>query len=292
MLQPPGDGTRRSYDPQAMVAGYPGELRRLEAQAALSWADELRALRRLGLTDGMRVLDVGGGSGTITRRLAEILPTSDIVMVDQDPALLAEARRILAPFGTRVIVLQGTAEQLPQTACGVDFALARLVLQHVADPVAVAREVRDALRPGGTFAVLDVDGGMWGVAEPYFPETAAFHARAWMAQSTRGGDRFIGRKLWSVLRHAGFQEVTLDLVVSHSGDSGLGPFLAVIDPLELQPMVADGVLSLTEFAAMTAAYRRFVTSAESFLLTVGFLAAGRVPGHGRIPEKRGMPAAR
>jgi ubiquinone/menaquinone biosynthesis C-methylase UbiE len=260
-----------------MVAGYPGEIRRLEAQAALSWADELRALRGIGLMDGMRILDVGGGPGAVARRLAEALPASDIILVDRDPALLEEARRVLAPYGARVAVLEGAAEDLPPAARGVDFALARLVLQHVADPVAAARGVRRALRPGGTFAAVDVDGGLWGVAAPFFPETAASYARAWMAQAARGGDRFIGRKLWPVLRRAGFRNVTLDLVVSHSGESGLDPFLPLIDPLELQPMVADGVLSLTEYAAMTVAYRRFVGDAEPFLLTVGFLAAGEAP---------------
>lgn len=275
--QEPDDLAARSYDPHAMVAGLAGELRRLEAQAALSWPSELRQLRGLGLQDGMRVLDVGCGSGAVTQRLAEVLPSSPIVVVDQDADLLEEARRALAPYRERVTVLAGDVEDLPAAAHGADFALARFVLQHVADPVAVADGVRRALRPAGTFAVLDVDGGLWGVAEPFFPETTTLYARAWAAQSARGGDRFIGRKLWRVLRQAGFQDLKLDLVASHSGEAGLDPFLPLIDPAELQPLVADGVLDLAGYGRMVAAYRRFVADEDAFVLTVEFLAAGRVP---------------
>ncbi len=268
----------RSYDPHATVAGLDGELLRLEAQAQLSWPAELAALRRAGLRDGVTVLDAGCGSGAITARLAQALPGARILALDSDPELLAHARRRLAEHGERVRVLEGTVQDPPPAARGADFALLRLVLQHQADPVDAVRGLAATMAAGGVLAAIDVDGGLWGLAEPFFPELMAIHARAWQSQQQRGGDRFIGRRLTRILSRAGLLEPTLELAAAHSDQLGTERFAALLDPQELQPRVADGTLTLAEYGRLHAAYRRFMQDPEALVMTVSFVAAGRVPG--------------
>ena len=63
-MQPAG-----SYDPERGHLGVTAELARLEAQVRVSWPQEERLLRAIGLRDGLEVLEVGCGPGFFTERL-------------------------------------------------------------------------------------------------------------------------------------------------------------------------------------------------------------------------------
>src|SRR5262245_49384078 len=71
----------------------PAELERIARQSARFGPATLRAFREAGLGPGMRVLDVGCGTGDSTRLAASLAgPTGAVVGVDRDPDVLAVAR--------------------------------------------------------------------------------------------------------------------------------------------------------------------------------------------------------
>src|SRR6266498_4408883 len=72
----------------------PREPERLEAKTDLALAEE--QLRWAGLRSGMRALDVGCGSGAVTRVMARLTSPADTIGVDQSQERLAEARRLAA----------------------------------------------------------------------------------------------------------------------------------------------------------------------------------------------------
>jgi SAM-dependent methyltransferase len=254
-----------------MTGGLPHEVARLETQAALGWGEEQRLLRELGLRDGQRVLELGCGSGAVLARLRALLPASPLVGVDADAELLHHARGRVGDAE----LLQADVGDLPLADESVDFAVARLLFQHVADPVAVAIEARRVLRPGGTLAAVDVDGELWGVATPHLPDLSAIHAKAWSAQTRRGGDRFIGRRLWRVLSAAGYSDVAVRPYAYHSDELGLDAFADLISPTSLAPLLADGTLSPEEYGRAVRGYEQFRASPDAFILLVGLVVAGR-----------------
>jgi ubiquinone/menaquinone biosynthesis C-methylase UbiE len=267
------DAPARSYDPDLLAGGFEGELARLEAQARLAWPQEAAILERLGFAAARDVLELGCGSGAHLERLDAAAPHAALIGVEPDDRLRALATLRV----TRARVLDGTAEAIPLADDSIDFAVARYVFQHLADPDRAAREALRVLRPGATIATIEVDGELWGIAQPRFPEVQAAHETAWRAQRRRGGNRMIGRRLWRILAAAGFTDLSLELFAYHSDDLGLDAFAPLIDPSSLQPLVEAGVIGTFDYARAMHGYERFRADPEAYVLLVGLLIAGRKP---------------
>ncbi|MEV5935809.1 methyltransferase domain-containing protein [Streptomyces sp. NPDC052079] len=137
------DHAARGYD--ALVAANPGYHAQLR-----------RSARRLGLPrrgEGLRVLDLGCGTGASTAALARVLPGARVVAVDASAGMLARAAA--KPWPDRVTFVRAAAEEL--TGAGVegpfDAVFAAYLFRNVSDPDAVLTTVRDLLVPGGRLGV-------------------------------------------------------------------------------------------------------------------------------------------
>lgn len=113
-----------------------------------------------GIRDGERVLDVGTGTGSAARALAEAMPASEILAVDPSEAFIAHAKKNSPSNRVRFEV--GDAQALRCEDGAFDQALSLLVLNFVPDPGKAVGEMRRATRPGGTVSacVWDYNAGM------------------------------------------------------------------------------------------------------------------------------------
>jgi SAM-dependent methyltransferase len=268
--------THGSYDPSQESGGVAHEVRRLEAQMAVSWAKEVRLLKFLGLADGMQILDMGCGPGYVAAGLTQEFPNAEIIAVDHDRELLEMARQLLHA-NDRVTFIEAGVDAIPLPDGHVDFAIARYVFQHLERPDVAAVETRRLLKKGGRLAVIDVDAALWGVAEPAFPEVALIYAKTGRAQAERGGDRLIGRRLHRILSGAGFADVQLDAFVYHSDDTGLAAFEPQLTPDRLAPLAARGLITDREMTIVRQAYDRFLLSPSAFVLMAGLIGSGTKP---------------
>jgi ubiquinone/menaquinone biosynthesis C-methylase UbiE len=84
----------RAPDPSRYVLGHAArELDRLDLQGILYRDVTRRAFHRAGLGPGMRVLDLGSGSGDVTLLASEVVgPSGRVVGVDREVGTVKAAR--------------------------------------------------------------------------------------------------------------------------------------------------------------------------------------------------------
>lgn len=98
-----------------------------------------------------RILDLGAGTGTLSRRLAKVFRRSHVLSLDLSHAMLRRARKGRGYF-SRISELQADAAALPLPAMSVDVVVANLLLPHLPDADALFAEVARVLQKGGLFA--------------------------------------------------------------------------------------------------------------------------------------------
>lgn len=106
------------------------------------------------------VLDIGCGAGNYSLKLLEQLPGCNITLVDLSANMLAAAqRRVSAATHGHVNTRQGDVRQLDLGEQQYDIVMAAAVLHHlrtVDEWHAVFASVHRALRPGGSFWIVDL----------------------------------------------------------------------------------------------------------------------------------------
>lgn len=113
---------------------------------------------------GLDMLDLGSGPGTITLDFARLVAPGTVVGIDASAEVVTNASDRAAAAGLDNVSFQvGDAYHLDLPDDSVDVAHAHQLLQHVGDPVAVIRELRRVVRPGGVIAFRDIvyGGAVW-----------------------------------------------------------------------------------------------------------------------------------
>jgi len=156
---------------------------------------------------GSRVLEAGCGVGAQTVTLARNSPRALITSVDISQDSVIQAQEAVRATGlANVQFQQGDIFALPFGPDTFDHVFVCFVLEHLAQPVAALKALKNHLRPGGTITVIEGDHG-----SAYFhPDSESAH-RAIQCQvelqRRAGGNAMIGRELYPLLRNAGYDSI-------------------------------------------------------------------------------------
>lgn len=182
------------------------EFERLERQAASPLYDPRIELQGIDLTPCRRLLDVGSGSGYVSRYLARENPRGQVLGVDASDSCVASAADAAKRVGLSNLEFKtGNLLRLPVEDQAFDFAICRYVLEHMSsvDAMRGIREIHRSLKNGGRFVAIDIDGYLFNLF-PQPPRVQKFLARL---QQVTALDLQVGRKLPSFLNHSGFSDV-------------------------------------------------------------------------------------
>lgn len=173
-------------------------------------------IRDLGVRKGSHVVDAGCGPGLWTPLLARATgPRGYITGVDISPeALVTAQQRSQGKWYQRQVHYRySTMEELPVRPRSIELIFSANVSQYLADPVSTFAQMARYLAPGGRLAIKDIDFGTMRFynIDPVL-QARVFQARAdWeRARGEKGyafEDSWVGSKLASYLRQAGYEEI-------------------------------------------------------------------------------------
>jgi ubiquinone/menaquinone biosynthesis C-methylase UbiE len=219
-------------DPMPDVWSMVGELdpatrERLAEVLETRGADpQQQAMRRSFLADiafppGAHVLEVGCGTGVLSRVLAGSPSVEAVVGVDTAPSLLDKARELAADLAN-LAFHEADGRSLPFAAGAFDVVIFDSTLSHVARPEGALAQAFRVLRPTGWLGIFDGDYATTTVAlGDHDPLQACVDAM--LANSVH--DRWLVRRLPALVRGCGFEVVSFR---SHGFMETTGEYMATI----------------------------------------------------------------
>jgi trans-aconitate methyltransferase len=219
-----------------------------------------RRIQRLGVGQGARCLEIGGGRGSITRWLSEVVgPAGRVIATDLQLGFLTE----IAASNVDVVRHDIRTGAFPPGS--FDLIHTRAVLMHISPGVDLLQRMVTWLAPGGWLVLEEPDFGMWmGDADPVWaaaPQTtqAAFPSMA-LSQ---------GRALLRQVHQLGLAGVGADAEIDIiKPGTDLAEFYQLSQAALAGPKVQAGALSLAEATAL------IDRPAEDDFLACGFVHIG------------------
>jgi ubiquinone/menaquinone biosynthesis C-methylase UbiE len=207
----------QNRNPQAEQMGDESMARNLAHQADAIWPQERALFDRYGLSGPLRILDIGCGTGEITRRLAARYPQATLLGIDILESNLELARRGGKEFADRIRYEAGDAFALALSDASFDLVVCRHVSQAVPDFAKVLAELTRVLRPGGWLHLLSEDYAMLNMPESADPARSD-PDRFWVENPIAylrgiGCDGRIGRHSPPLLEIAGYRNIAMDYVI-------------------------------------------------------------------------------
>ena len=206
-------------------------------------------LRALDVPEGAHIVDIGAGTGGVTRLIASRFPEASVLGIEPSVALTRKATELAEELpNLSFAVGNGAALEIDESSA--DIAILHTVLSHVSDPLQLVLEATRVLRPGGTLVICDADfskASMGSVpGDPLGSCAVAFVNGAVT-------DPWITGKLRSLVREAG---LTIDrfTVLNRVVTEGMGSLVWVRMPSTR--LVAEGVIGQPLADALEAEYIR------------------------------------
>lgn len=245
---------------------------RLDAyEVMFQWRPEMAPLiAPAELAPGQSVVDYGCGPGMLSLELARRVGEAGRVhAVDLNELFLTRAREHAAKQGLdeRIRFHHIAEDRIPLDDGSVDRVICKNVLEYVDDVEATLRDFRRVLRPGGVVHAVDSDWGLLAV-EPIGPERIR---ELFDAASVAYRTPLIGRKLYGLLRAAGFEDVKVQILAAADTQGHFSPILFNMASYAR----ASGRMDPAAIDALLAELRTAIEAATYLLVLPQFLVTGR-----------------
>jgi ubiquinone/menaquinone biosynthesis C-methylase UbiE len=170
-----------------------------------------RIMESIGVREGWRCLEIGGGGGSIARWLAQRVGSSGhVVVTDLDPRFLQSALR---GFGNVEIVAHDVAKDALQEG-SFDLAHERLVLQHIPTREKVLTKVISSLKSQGWLLFEGFDSSALSDAAFGDPKSVEVHEKLAGAKDEmfvrHGTDANWGKRLLPLFHEHGLTEIGME----------------------------------------------------------------------------------
>ncbi|MFI1248690.1 class I SAM-dependent methyltransferase [Streptomyces anulatus] len=263
----PGDGR---YGEAFFRPDRAGEEERIDLGAVAYDDFTMARLRALGAGPGWRCLDIGAGTGTVSRRLLGEAAVASVLAVDRDVRFLS-ARPVPG-----LQVLRADITRPGFAPGGFQLVHARFVLMHLPERDRLIGHLAELLAPGGVLVLSDAID-LTSDQTPPTPYTTAMRAMWQGLRTAIGTDVSWVPSYPNILRGAGLGHVAAEIHVPPlEPGSPISRFWADTWQRSREAMLSTG---LVDDAAVDRAVRYLESDA------CAALSAGMLTAWGRKPEE-------
>jgi ubiquinone/menaquinone biosynthesis C-methylase UbiE len=161
------------------------------------------------LRDGMHLLDVGCGPGSLSVGLAEaVAPHGELLGYDTESSQVRTAQATCLASGIVNARFEvASAYELPVKDETIEVYFSHAMFEHLSRPDRALAEAYRVLRPGGALAIAVSD---WSRAriEPQTGDVALAMQGHYALRRGAGGDPFAGSRVATWARNAGFEDIS------------------------------------------------------------------------------------
>jgi SAM-dependent methyltransferase len=250
----------------------PQELERLSTQARFIGPVTKQYFLAAGLSEGMRVLDVGSGAGHTAYLAAQLVGESgSVIGTDTVPAAIAAATENARALGIRNVTFRVGDPADLEFDRPFDAIVGRYVLLFQADPASMLRKLGKKLRPGG---VIVFHEPQWDHTRSIPPLPIYDRCRQWISDVMRLSatpDTNLAPRLYRAFVGAGFAAPSMRMQTFVGGGSQCKEWLGAIAELvrSLSPEIENlGIATAAEIEieTLTERLRREVLANDSLII--------------------------
>jgi len=268
-----------SYIPGTFSENIESEVNRLRYQVDLFYSREFEIYKKLGLKDGMKIVECGSGPGFLITNIKRDLPGCIATAVEIDPYLVEHLKRNSEDNGKMLIEVKHASiykTELPDNS--FDFAIARLVFEHLTQPADAISEIRRILKPGGTIVIVSNDFSYHLLTFPAINESDEMFSSYINSRLSKGGNPFIGRQMPVFLKNGGFEELNIEIICVHNEIDGDKPFLKAENVNISKSLVKEGFLKKETLENLVEGWYKILQYPGHVLFRQLFVSSGTKKG--------------
>ena len=157
--------SNQTRDAEYTMGRTESETDRLIKQSQLYDNVTRRFFLRSGITNGMKVLDIGSGAGDVAITLADFVgKDGSVIGVDVNPEILETAKTRANAEGYKNIEFIAGDIRTLDLPNDFDAVAGRLVLMYMADPVEALKHIITLVKPGGIVAFQEAEFSPYNVS--------------------------------------------------------------------------------------------------------------------------------
>lgn len=269
-----------SYKLKSFTDNIESEVDRLKYQVDLFYQRELELYKKIGLKDGMNLVECGSGPGFLIANIVRDLPGCAATALEIDPYLVEQLTKNSAINDRKLFEVKHASiyeTELPDNY--FDFAIARLVLEHLKEPEKAIAEISRILKPGGNLVIVSNDFAYHLLTYPSIPELDEMYNAYVKSRFSQGGNPLIGRQLPVFMKKGRFENINIDIICVHSDLEGDKPFLKAENVNISKSLVKEGYLKKEVLESLIENWYKMLQQPDHVIFRQLFVISG-IKGNG------------
>ncbi|MEI6050723.1 MAG: condensation domain-containing protein, partial [Bacteroidota bacterium] len=223
----------------------------------------------------MKIIECGSGPGFLIKNILRQLPDCDATALEIDPYLIEVLKENSVEDNIKLFDVKHASiydTQLPDNT--FDFAISRLVIEHLQSPLDAFKELYRILKPGGKLVIVSNDFAYHILTYPIIPELEEMYKAYCKSRFSEGGNPLVGRQIPKYLKKEKFSDIKFEIINVHSDLVGDKAMLQAENVNISKSLVTEGFLGKETLDSLAANWYKMLNDPDHVIFRQLFVICG------------------